>query len=170
MLKLGRYWRNLVPRAFPSKNGWPAPPIFQGKSPGDEVGIDAEKLYGAIFICQYGLCCCRGPSFLFDCFVKIWATCKFWGGKWFTAPLAKNSPYAYVNAFTCNLITHVHQGSCKKKLQPFFKDFSRSTYQEYNLTENCTKMYIPSLSIKTLRLELFASPTSLHFSFHWSKT
>ena len=28
---------NLVPRAFPSKNGW-APPIFWGKSPGDEVG------------------------------------------------------------------------------------------------------------------------------------
>ena len=29
---------NLVPRAFPLKNGWGAQPIFQGKSPGDEVG------------------------------------------------------------------------------------------------------------------------------------
>ena len=29
------------------------------------------------------------PSFLFDCFVKIWATCKTFLGKWFTAPLAK---------------------------------------------------------------------------------
>ena len=27
------------------------------------------------------------PSFLFNCFVKIWATCKNVLGKWFTAPL-----------------------------------------------------------------------------------
>ena len=26
------------------------------------------------------------PSFLFDSFVKIWATCKIFLGKWFTAP------------------------------------------------------------------------------------
>ena len=31
---------NLVSRAFPLKNGWGAPPIFEGKSPGDEVDID----------------------------------------------------------------------------------------------------------------------------------
>ena len=31
---------NLVPRAFPSKNGW-SPTLFSGKSPGNEVG--AEK-------------------------------------------------------------------------------------------------------------------------------
>ena len=41
-----------------------------------------------------------GPRF-FDCFVKIWATCKNCLGKWFTAPppLAKNCPtaYAYVS-------------------------------------------------------------------------
>ena len=36
------------------------------------------------------------PSFLFDSFVKIWATCEIFLGKWFTAPLAKNFPYAYV--------------------------------------------------------------------------
>ena len=36
------------------------------------------------------------PSFLFDCFVKIWANCKNFLGKWFTAPpWAKNSPYMY---------------------------------------------------------------------------
>ena len=36
------------------------------------------------------------PSFLFDCFVKIWATCKNFLGKWFTPPpWAKNSPYMY---------------------------------------------------------------------------
>ena len=34
---LNHYSSNLVPRAFPSKNGWGAPPIFWGKSPGDEV-------------------------------------------------------------------------------------------------------------------------------------
>ena len=38
------------------------------------------------------------PSFLFDSFVKIWATCKIFLGKWFTAPPppAKNFPHAYV--------------------------------------------------------------------------
>ena len=35
------------------------------------------------------------PSFLFDSFVKIWATCEIFLGKWFTVPLAKNFPYAY---------------------------------------------------------------------------
>ena len=51
------------------------------------AGIDPEKLYRATFICQYGLCCCIvWPSFQFDCFVNIWATCKNFLGKWFTAP------------------------------------------------------------------------------------
>ena len=58
-------------------------------------GIDPEKLNRDTFICQYGLCCCTvWPSFLFDCFVKIWATCKNFLDKWFTAP-AENCPYAY---------------------------------------------------------------------------
>ena len=35
------------------------------------------------------------PSFLFASFVKIWATCEIFLGKWFTAPPAKNFPYAY---------------------------------------------------------------------------
>ena len=37
-----------------------------------------------------------GPHFLFDSFVKIWATCQIFLGKWFAAPLAKNFPYACV--------------------------------------------------------------------------
>ena len=38
----------------------------------------------------------HGPRF-FDCFVKIWGTCKNFLGKWFTAPLPeKNCPYTYV--------------------------------------------------------------------------
>ena len=32
------------------------------------------------------------PSFLFDSFVKIWATCRFFLGKWFTAPPGKKFP------------------------------------------------------------------------------
>ena len=32
------------------------------------------------------------PSFLFDSFVKIWATCEIFGGKWFTAPPGKKFP------------------------------------------------------------------------------
>ena len=29
------------------------------------------------------------------CFIKIWASCDNFFGKWFTAPLAKNCPYAH---------------------------------------------------------------------------
>ena len=37
------------------------------------------------------------PSFVFDSFVIIWATCEIFLGKWVKAPppLAKNFPYAY---------------------------------------------------------------------------
>ena len=57
------------------------------------AGIDPEKLYRGTFICQYGLCCCIvWPSFLFDCFVKIWATCMNFLGKWFTAPPGRKLP------------------------------------------------------------------------------
>ena len=69
------------------------------------LGNDPEKLYRATFICQDGLCCCNmALDFLFDSFVKIWATCEMFLGKWFSAtppppppppPLAKNFPYAY---------------------------------------------------------------------------
>ena len=57
-----------------------------------------------------------------------------------------------------------------RTFQGFFKDhirFSRTTYQEYNFTD-CVKMHISSLP-QALRLELFASPTSLHFSVHFSQ-
>ena len=32
------------------------------------------------------------PSFLFDSFIKIWATCEIFLGKWFTAPPGKKFP------------------------------------------------------------------------------
>ena len=58
-----------------------------------QVYIDPEKLYCGTFVCQYGLCCCIvWPLFLLDCFVKIWATCKNFGGKWFTAPPGRKLP------------------------------------------------------------------------------
>ena len=58
------------------------------------AGIDPEKLYRANFRSQYGLCyCIVWHLFLFDCFVKIWATYKNFLGKWFTAPLAKGEHY-----------------------------------------------------------------------------
>ena len=48
------------------------------------------------------------PSFLFDSFVIIWATCEMFLGKWFTAPPGKNFPYAYVvNANTNFSLGHV---------------------------------------------------------------
>ena len=46
------------------------------------------------------------PSFLFDSFVKIWATCEMFLGKWFTAPPAKNFPYAYVSEDFWKVVAH----------------------------------------------------------------
>ena len=58
-----------------------------------QVYIDPEKLYCGTFVCQYGLCCCIvWPLCLLDCFVKIWATCKNFLGKWFTAPPGRKLP------------------------------------------------------------------------------
>ena len=55
------------------------------------AGIDPEKLYRGTFMCQYGLpCWIVWPSFLFDSFVKIWATCKNFLGKWFSCQLITN--------------------------------------------------------------------------------
>ena len=56
-----------------------------------------------IFTSYVGLCwCIIWPSFPFDCFIKIWATCEnFWANVHRPPPpLAKNCPYAYVfNSF-----------------------------------------------------------------------
>ena len=40
------------------------------------ASIDPEKLYRAIFICQYGLCCCIGPHF---CSTVLGSLQKFFG-------------------------------------------------------------------------------------------
>ena len=82
----------------------------------DLEGIDPEKLYLATFICQYALYCYKvWPSFFFvdECFVKIWATCDNFLGKWFTAPSGKKLPVRL----------------CKRRL--FLSDFSRALYFFY---------------------------------------
>ena len=48
------------------------------------------------------------PSFLFDSFVIIWATCKMFLGKWFTAPPGKNFPYAYASDCICDDAVNIH--------------------------------------------------------------
>ena len=61
-----------------------------------------------------------------------------------------------------------------KNLQPFFKDFSRTTLDFQGpptrniISQIVRKCTFPVYSNKTLRLELFTSPTSLLFSVHWS--
>ena len=77
----------------------------------DLEGIDPEKLYLATFICQYALYCYKvWPSFFLvdECFVKIWATCDNFLGKWFTAPSGKKLPVrlcARVNVFSTTVVT-----------------------------------------------------------------
>ena len=59
------------------------------------LGIDPEKLYRVPSYARTAYVVAIWPSFLFDSFVKIWATYQIFLGKWFTVPLAKNFPYAY---------------------------------------------------------------------------
>ena len=67
----------------------------------------------------------------------------------------------------------IYQGSYKK-LQPFFKDFSRITLDfqgpptRNTISKIVQKCTFPVCSNKSLRLELFASSTSLHVSVYWS--
>ena len=65
------------------------------------------------------------------------------------------------------------QGSYKN-FQPVFKDFSRTTFDFQGppnrklISQIVQKFKFPVHSNKTFRLELFAPPTSLHFSVHLS--
>ena len=97
------------------------------------AGIDPEKLYRGTFICQDGLCCCIvWPSFLFDCFVKIWATCMNFLGKWFTAPpwpkIARTSMHEGHSTQHSKYIYHFHyQG--QELDPPPMKRFWQETYR-----------------------------------------
>ena len=91
--------------------------------------------------------------------------CLFTGSRFITL---KENPgdYPCIKIFS-------YQGSYKK-LQPYFKDFSKTTLEfQGPPTRNIIlpiiqKSTFPVYSNKTLRLEPFASPTSLHFSVHLS--
>ena len=50
------------------------------------AGIDREKLYRAIFICQYGLCCCICPNF---CSTVLGNLQKFFGQMVYRPPWQK---------------------------------------------------------------------------------
>ena len=60
------------------------------------AGIDPEKLYRAISYATRPKLLHR-PTFLFDCFVKIWANCKLFLANGLLPLLAKRFPHAYVN-------------------------------------------------------------------------
>ena len=56
------------------------------------------------------------PSFLFDSFVKIWATREVFLGKWFSAPpLAKIFPYPYETTIVCERIYRFNSERLRKK-------------------------------------------------------
>ena len=48
--------------------------------------IDPEKLYRATSYTSTAYVVAIWPSFLFDSFVNIWASCEIFLGKWFTTP------------------------------------------------------------------------------------
>ena len=58
------------------------------------LGIDAENLYRATFICQDGLCC-YGPHFFSTLSWKFGQLRRFFWANGLPPPLAKNFPYAY---------------------------------------------------------------------------
>ena len=53
-----------------------------------KLGIYPEKLYGATFIRQYGLCCCNMALVSFRLFCKNLGHSR----EWFTAPRGKKFP------------------------------------------------------------------------------
>ena len=60
----------------------------------------------------------------FGLFRKIWATCENFLGKWFTAPLAKNCPYAYdLDTCTTSYFTLI--------LGLSFKDLKRFSEEDF---------------------------------------
>ena len=64
-------------------------------------------------------------------------------------------------------------GFIQKIATIFLKNFSRTTLDFQGqpsrniISQTVQKCTFPVYSNKTLRLEPFASPTSLHFSVHW---
>ena len=108
-------------------------------------------------------------SFPTDCPPKITGRRRGAGGggkSRFTTSKENPRDYPCIKIFS-------YQGSYKK-LQPYFKDFSKTTLEfQGPPTRNIIlpiiqKSTFPVYSNKTLRLEPFASPTSLHFSVHLS--
>ena len=77
--------------------------------------------------------------------------------------------------FLCdsNVLRLCPMNGSDKKLQLFFKDFSRATLDFQGpptrniISQNAHKCTFPVYSNKALRLELFASPNSLQFSVHF---
>ena len=57
------------------------------------------------------------PSFLFDSFVKIWATCECFWANGLPPPLAKNFPYAYGDIISLYILADVTEGSLYRFLQ-----------------------------------------------------
>ena len=66
------------------------------------LGIDSEKLYRATFNARTAYVVAIWPSFLFDSFVKLWATCEIFLGKWFTAPLPPPPPGKKIPVRLCS--------------------------------------------------------------------
>ena len=87
-------------------------------------------------------------------------------------PFFKDQNIVMLGKITTKHAIALSQGSYKKIatiFEGFFKDhirFPRTTRNVISqIVQKCT---FPAYSNKTLKVELFASPTSLHFSVHWS--
>ena len=83
------------------------------------AGIDREKLYRAIFICQYGLCCCICPKF---CSTVLGNLQKFFGQMVYRPPwqkIARTPMPVSIGAF--KTLTHVHKNKKADILSRLFK-------------------------------------------------
>ena len=61
----------------------------------------------AYVVASYGL--------VFDCFVKIWATCKNFLGKWFTVPPGRKLPVRI-----CEYVHNEDQNGGRRQARQFF--------------------------------------------------
>ena len=94
------------------------------------------------------ICLCLISHANGDWLSKIWETCGH---------LCENR----IETKNCNHFSRTFQGPNK-----IFKDHLLA--RNYTISQNVLKCTFPVYSNKALRLELFASPASLHFSVHLS--
>ena len=101
------------------------------------------------------------PQCPFDCFVKIWATCKNFLGKWITAPPGKNCPYAYESKE--HAVPFFLKSNCLPLPSLFFRDCS---YLLYDINRQTAPVSILNQFFKTSQIHNYRTRSVSSDSFY----